>query len=243
MKKKVNVSAEDGEKYKTKTTIIEKKVQEQTLDEGDDQVESQEQDDDKVVTVRDLCKIGRTDCPSKRRELLFNTVTQACGKVLNQREYRVVLTNAGNEKGVISKIKDIMKLPFYRKDVVSYVTKSLAYKGKLPNYVVVFGNDYELHVKYKKQSLMQILIADTWNLTLFEVPRITLNFTTENMILKDEELPNLQKFKECQVEILDNYAQDPKINDFFKNKCCESFQETLQYYCHELNKPKSKQNK
>ena len=122
-----------------------------------------------------------------------------------------------------SKMKDIFKQPNFRKEVVSVVTRSLAIKAKLPNYVVVFGNDFELHIKYSKKSLMQVLVAGTWNITLFEVPKITLNFMSENMHLKDEELPKLQKLKECSVEILDNYAKDPRINDFFKSKCCESF--------------------
>lgn len=45
-------------------------------------------------------------------------------------------------------------------------------------------------------------------------------------------LSGYKKLKECEVEILDNFSIDPKLNDTFKTKTCEAFRDTIQFFCH-----------
>lgn len=53
---------------------------------------------------------------------------------------------------------EILKDTNFRREVTSVLTRKLANTAKLPNFVVVFGTDFELHVKYSKTTLMQLLI-------------------------------------------------------------------------------------
>jgi hypothetical protein len=59
-----------------------------------------------------------------------------------------------NTKSITASLKDILKDPEYRRDVVAVLTRKLAITAKIPNYVVIFGSDYEVHVKYSKTTLM-----------------------------------------------------------------------------------------
>lgn len=57
-----------------------------------------------------------------------------------------------------------------------------------PNYVVSLGNEYQLSVKYSKGTLLQLLIGKTYNLTMFNVPRIAINSFQEKHRLHDKEI-------------------------------------------------------
>lgn len=147
-KMRSKVKVQDGEnteikKYETETKIIERAEGAKGDSEDEIDILDLNQDSDKIVTVKDMCKIGRTDITSKsKKDVLFNTVVFAIGVVLNVKKYRLLLTNS-NSKTVTLKMKEIFKNPEFRKELASVVARSLAYKANLANYVVVIGNDYE----------------------------------------------------------------------------------------------------
>ena len=132
------------------------------------------ENEEEVVTLKDLCQVGRSDIKNKsRKELIYNAVCHCAGMVMNQPEYRAIL-NKTKEK-LTNKILDIFKIANYRKELVIVLSLYLSRSASLPNYVVVLGSDHELSVKYSRGSLIQILIAKTFNMTLFEVPRIAIS--------------------------------------------------------------------
>lgn len=116
-----------------------------------------------------------------------------------------------------------------------FLSVNLSRKSSLPNYVAVLGNDYELCIKYSKGSLLQILIAKTFNLTLFEVPRIAINSIQENMRLTDAELKTEKDFK-LEVEILDNFSVHSQIQNSFGELSSTSFSEGVKYFLIENGK-------
>lgn len=52
------------------------------------------------------------------------------------------------------------------------------------------------------------------------------------MNLSDEMLLGYKKLKECEVEIVDNFASHSKINEVFKTKSCEALRDTVKFFCH-----------
>lgn len=73
--------------------------------------------------------------------------------VLNNPHYKNILTK-NNSKSITTSLKDILKDANYRRDVTAVLTKKLAQTAKIPNYVVIFGTDFDIHVKYSKTTLM-----------------------------------------------------------------------------------------
>lgn len=143
--------------------IIEKATQ-KTRDgsESEEEFESKGILDQKIVTVKDMVRVARSDIITQsRRSLLQNTVIDCASTVLKNKRYRVQLTNASS-KTITAKVKEIFKTPEYRKDLTDLISRSLIYSQGLSNFVVIVGNDYDCHVKYSKKSLMQILLSETW---------------------------------------------------------------------------------
>jgi hypothetical protein len=63
-----------------------------------------------------------------------------------------------------------LKKEEFRKEFVEFLTFQITVRAKLPHYVVLFGTEMDMQVKYSKKTLMQILVNKQFNLTLFEVP-------------------------------------------------------------------------
>jgi hypothetical protein len=141
-----------------------------------------------------------------------------------------------NSKEKVDKvILEIMKTSNFRKELMIFLSVNISRKPSFPNYVAVLGNDYELCIKYSKGSLLQVLIAKTFNLTLFEVPRIAINTLQENMRLTDAELKTDKDFKQ-EVEILDNFSVHSQIQSNFKELSSLAFSEGVKYYLIENGK-------
>jgi len=62
--------------------------------------------------------------------------------------------NKNSSKSITTCLKDILKDPQYRREVTAVLTRKLANTAKIPNYVVIFGTDFDIHVKYSKTTLM-----------------------------------------------------------------------------------------
>lgn len=98
MESKVKVAAEE-EKKASEIKIDDVKIIEKSAEENKENGDSEKEDyeaptDDKIVTVKDLCKIGRSDIPSKsKKDLLYNTVVTCASSVLNTSKNRNILLN------------------------------------------------------------------------------------------------------------------------------------------------------
>lgn len=87
-------------------------------------------------------------------------------------------------------MKNILKDPVFRKDVTAVLTRKLA-TIKLANYIVIFGTDFDIHVKYAKYTMMQILVGGMWTITMFEVPMIAINTMRETEYLTNKMLEDM----------------------------------------------------
>ena len=80
--------------------FVEKK--EQVAEENENKLDhlSAELDDkDEIMTVEDMCKIGRSDIKNQRRkDMLYYSVCKCIGIVLNAEEFREKLTNNKTKK-------------------------------------------------------------------------------------------------------------------------------------------------
>ena len=86
----------------------------------------------------------------------------------------------------------------------------------------------DFSVKYSKGTLIQILIFKTFNLTMFEVPRIAINTIKDFYKLADSELA--VDSKSTEVRILDSYSVHSEITNAFKQLCCESLSKTIRFW-------------
>ena len=86
----------------------------------------------------------------------------------------------------------------------------------MANYVVIFGTEYDLHVKYAKTTMMQILVASTWTITMYEVPMIAINNMRDTEYLTNKMLSEMQQLAECDCKIEDSYSIDNRLEDTFK---------------------------
>jgi len=57
--------------------------------------------------------------------------------------------------------------------------------------VVVFGTEFELHVKYSKGTLMQILVNNMWTISMYEVPMICINNMRDEEYLSNKMLEKM----------------------------------------------------
>jgi len=104
--------------------------------------------------------------------------------------------------------------------------------------VVIFGQDFDLAVKYSKKTLMQILVNKQFNLTLFEVPQIQLNSVQLKERLVDKELqpPPSQTLsgeqidKKIALELVEGYALHPEVQELFKEEVCRALHETVKFW-------------
>jgi hypothetical protein len=74
------------------------------------------------------------------------------GVVLQNQRYRNVLKKS--TKSVTTALKEILKDPQYRREVTAVLTRKLTANVRMANYVVLFGTEYDLHVKYAKTTMM-----------------------------------------------------------------------------------------
>ena len=166
-------------------------------------------------------------------------VVQAIGQVMSAGEYKKMLME--QKDGVNKKMIEILKIAKFRQEVVANISLNLNRVANMPNYVAAFGNDFEFSIKYSKGTLIQVLIAQTFNMTLYEVPRIT--FIAPKFKLQDEEISQNHSYKSLEVHILDNYSVHSEITDAFKNLSCEALSDTIKYLLTQMNLPTKKQNK
>lgn len=118
--------------------------------------------------------MAHSDIKTKTKQNnLYQAVLRSVSVVAQNEKFRSVLLKT--DKKLVNKFMDLFKLPMFRKELVEVLTMMLNLKLNEPNYVVVLGNDYQLSVKYSKGTLLQMLIGDTFNLSLFNVPRIAIN--------------------------------------------------------------------
>ena len=86
---------------------------------------------------------------------------------------------------------EIIKVSNFRKELINILSRQICCRAKMPHYVVIFGQDYDQTVKYSKGTLMQILINNQYQLTLFEVPHIAINSVVMKNTLLDDELERI----------------------------------------------------
>jgi hypothetical protein len=99
-------------------------------------------------------------------------VCYCIGLVLQHSEFKNFIKSSST---INKKLFEVFKLPNFRREVTSVISQYIEKKAGYPNYVVIFGQDIDLCVKYSKKTLMQISVAKIYNLTLFEVPYIAVN--------------------------------------------------------------------
>ena len=96
---------------------------------------------------------------------------------------------------------------------------------------------------------MQILISKTYQLTLFEVPKIAVNTIELKDALQNDELKSIEEdFKaknfnpqfECQIE--ESFAKHEDITLIFKKQCKQSFEETMKWFLSQMEKAQKKQD-
>ena len=131
-----------------------------------DHMSKQLDDKEEIMTLKDLCKISSCDIKvKKQKDLIYDSVCRCIGIVLNAPEYRNQLSQS-REK-LSKKILDIFKTANFRKEVTTVLSLYLNRTAGLPNYVSILATDQCMSIKYSRGSLMQIVIAKTFNLTLF----------------------------------------------------------------------------
>ena len=57
--------------------------------------------------------------------------------------------------------------------------------------MIVFGTEFELHVKYSKGTLMQILVNNMWTISMYEVPMIAINNMRDEEYLSNKMLEKM----------------------------------------------------
>ena len=100
----------ERKKKSVKIVEVEKEVVEETKE------EEAVEDADEIFTIKDLCKIGRTDIQNARKkDMLFDLVCLCIGLVLKVSEYRTQLEAClGKSEKMQKKIAEIIKIPkFY----------------------------------------------------------------------------------------------------------------------------------
>ena len=182
----------ERKKKSVKIVEVEKEAVEETKE------EEAVEDEDEIFTIKDLCKIGRTDIQNARKkDMLFDLVCLCIGLVLKVSEYRTQLEAClGKSEKMQKKIAEIIKIPKFRQEVITIISLNLNRKMSMPNYVAIIGNDYELAVKYSKGTMMQILVVKTFNISLFEVPRIAINSLQQSNRLTDEDIDSKREYPE-----------------------------------------------
>lgn len=134
--------------------------------------------EDDMNSIQDICKIGMSDIKSAAQKTnVYEYGCRSIALVAGNPKYRNILKNTDGK--MATKFMDLFKLTSFRKEVVEVMTLLLNRRANLPNYVVALGHDFQLSVKYSKGSLMQLLIGKTYNMTLFQVPRIAINSFSE----------------------------------------------------------------
>lgn len=148
----------------------------------------------------------------KQKELIHSLVCYSISLLLATAEYKKVLDSRDKRTSINKKIADIFKTSNFRKELVNVVTFQITKRAQLPHYVVIFGQDFDLCVKYSRSSLMQICISGSYNLTLFEIPYIQINTVGDKVraadINPEVDVPT--------VELIDSYALHEEIGQEFK---------------------------
>ena len=138
------------------------------------QADNFEADDQDINSLEQLVKVGHSDIKvASKQKTLYQAVLRSVSVVAQNEKYKGVLLKT--DKKLVHKFMDLFKLPMFRKEVVEVLTMMLNLKLIEPNYVVILGTEFQLSVKYSRGTLLQLLIGDTFNLTMFNVPRIAIN--------------------------------------------------------------------
>ena len=110
-------------------------------------------DDQEIVTVRDICKIARSDMPQKLKDKIHDIVCFSMGQVINRKKYKSQLTKS-HKKSINQQLIDLIKTSDFREEFVENLTFNLVRRAKYYHYVAIFGQDFDLAVKYSKKTLI-----------------------------------------------------------------------------------------
>ena len=101
--------------------------------------EHHEPNAEEIVTIKDMCRVARTDIKNQRlKNKLLDLVYFCAGSVMGAAEYRKLIQNA-KDKDMVKKIHEIADLDSFRKEFVQLLTMYINIRAKLPHYVILFG--------------------------------------------------------------------------------------------------------
>lgn len=123
-----------------------------------------------------------------------------------------------------------------RKEIVNLLSKQVNIRGKLPHYVILFGQDFDQAIKYSRGSLLQLLVCKKYGLTLYEIPSLAISRVGKR--LHDADLKPKKKadedraerlFKHIEVKELECFASDDRIAARFKDKWVEALKDVTKF--------------
>ena len=102
-----------------------------------------------------MCKLAKCTIKDKRqKELIHSLVCYSISLLLATQEFKKILDSRDKKTSINKKIAEIFKMSLFRKELVNVITFQITKRAQLPHYVVIFGQDFDLCVKYSRSSLM-----------------------------------------------------------------------------------------
>lgn len=89
---------------------------------------------------------------------------------------------------------------------------------------------------------MQIQIGETYNMTLFQIPRIAINSFQESQRLLDNEIDNSLTYTGLKVESLENFSAHSEIKKAFESLSLDALRDALKFYIAQQGLPEKKRN-